>query len=110
MVGTKWPEWVHLVFVDGDHSLEGCNGDIQAWGRLVAEGGYLVVHDYESYIPSVIQAVDTWFGDARKRGWIKVAKVGISVAFKRGGLGVLFSEWFETHPKTVSGKFMRGED
>jgi predicted O-methyltransferase YrrM len=45
--GKKWKGGpVDLVFVDGDHSYEGCAGDIRAWLPNVKPGGLLVVHDY----------------------------------------------------------------
>lgn len=110
VVGQRWPSKVHLVFIDGDHSYEGCKGDIEAWEPHIVESGYLVIHDYESYFVHVTQAVDEWFGEARKRGWMKVAKVDVTIAFKRGGLGVHFSQWFAMNPKTVTARFMRGEE
>jgi len=109
IVGRTWQSKVHLVFIDGDHSYEGCKGDIEAWEPHIVESGYLVVHDYESYFVFVTQAVDEWFGEAVKRGWYKVAKVDVSIAFKRGGLGVLFSQWLAISADTVTARFMRGE-
>lgn len=109
IVGCRWPSKVHLVFIDGDHSYEGCKGDIEAWEPHIVESGYLVVHDYESWFDFVTEAVDEWFREAKKRGWLKVAKVDVTVAFKRGGLGVLFSQWLAISAKTVTARFMRGE-
>lgn len=107
VVGKRWLVPVHLVFVDGDHSYEACRGDIEAWEPHIAEGGYLVFHDYESYFDPVTQAVNDWFGEARKRGWMKVAKVDLSVAFKRGQ----FAEELSCHgvADTAAARFMRGE-
>jgi len=34
-----------LVFVDGDHSEEGCRRDIENWFRRLAPGGHMVFHD-----------------------------------------------------------------
>lgn len=122
VVGKRWLTKVDLVFIDGDHTYEGCKGDIDAWEPHVAEGGYLVLHDYEgpTDIGLVTQAVNDWFGEARKRGWIKVAKVDISVAFQRDGLrprpfsealaSRLLSHWLGMYPDTITGKFMRGEE
>lgn len=36
----------HMVFVDGDHSYEGCKGDIEAWVPHIVDGGIISVHDY----------------------------------------------------------------
>lgn len=58
-VGKRWmeqfpiwkpPEWckpVDLVFIDGDHSYEGCKGDIEAWLPNIKPGGILAIHDYK---------------------------------------------------------------
>lgn len=34
-----------LLFIDGDHSLEGCSGDIERWWPRLAPGGNMVLHD-----------------------------------------------------------------
>lgn len=36
----------NMVFVDGDHTYEGCKGDIEAWFPHLAPGGIMAVHDY----------------------------------------------------------------
>lgn len=52
-VGIVWQDHygsdnqpVDLVFVDGDHSVEGCKADINAWWPLIKPGGFMAVHDY----------------------------------------------------------------
>jgi hypothetical protein len=35
-----------FVFIDGDHSYEGCKRDILAWMPKVRPGGWLMGHDY----------------------------------------------------------------
>lgn len=40
---TKNPD---MVFVDGEHSYEGCKADIEAWLPLIKPGGIIAVHDY----------------------------------------------------------------
>ena len=35
-----------IVYVDADHSYEGCKRDIEAWYPKVKKGGVLVGHDY----------------------------------------------------------------
>lgn len=48
-VGQYWSEgYVDLVFIDGDHSYEGCRGDIEAWRPHVRAGGYIVLHDFRN--------------------------------------------------------------
>lgn len=36
-----------MVFIDGDHSFEGCLADIKAWAPLVRPGGWICGHDYD---------------------------------------------------------------
>ncbi|MCX8042728.1 MAG: glycosyltransferase, partial [Desulfobacterota bacterium] len=45
-----------MVFVDGDHSLQGCLNDLEAWYPKVKPGGVLIGHDY-TWTESVRQAV-----------------------------------------------------
>lgn len=47
-VGTHWPLPVDLVYVDGDHSPEGVEGDIMAWLDKVRTRprGIMAFHDY----------------------------------------------------------------
>jgi hypothetical protein len=35
-----------LLFIDGDHSIEGCKFDYQNYAPMISPGGYLVFHDY----------------------------------------------------------------
>lgn len=55
-VGKEWQKWnpgdggknpVDLVFIDGDHSYNGCKGDILAWLPNIKPGGIMAVHDFE---------------------------------------------------------------
>mmetsp|Transcript_93858 Transcript_93858/g.297888 ORF Transcript_93858/g.297888 Transcript_93858/m.297888 type:complete len:185 (+) Transcript_93858:741-1295(+) len=52
------PGSLDLVFVDGDHSYEGAEGDIQAWWPALRQGGVLAGHDYTLTWPGVVQAVN----------------------------------------------------
>lgn len=53
-VGESWQKQmegmiptINLVFVDGDHSYEGCMADLKAWWPLVRKEGYMAIHDYK---------------------------------------------------------------
>jgi predicted O-methyltransferase YrrM len=35
-----------LVFIDGDHSFEGCRADVERFAPRVRPGGYFILHDY----------------------------------------------------------------
>lgn len=43
-----WPDDKHIDFlwIDGDHSYEGCKTDLEDWAPLVRPGGSLACHDY----------------------------------------------------------------
>lgn len=42
-----------LVFIDGDHSREGCAYDFTEFGKAVKPGGYLAFHDYDPARPDL---------------------------------------------------------
>lgn len=69
-------ESVDFVFIDADHSYEGCKGDIDAWLPKVRKNGMLCGHDYNW--PTVKQAVD-------ERGWrtLTVAPDNVWIHFVR---------------------------
>lgn len=47
-----------FVFIDADHSYEGCKADIEAWAPKVRSGGLIAGHDYNKHaFPGVVQAV-----------------------------------------------------
>jgi predicted O-methyltransferase YrrM len=37
---------IDLLFIDGDHSYEGCLGDVMKYVPAVRPGGYFILHDY----------------------------------------------------------------
>lgn len=44
---TKYPSIgeVDLLFIDGDHSYDGCSKDLENWFPQVVPGGHVVLHD-----------------------------------------------------------------
>lgn len=38
---------INLLFIDGDHSVEGCNYDFDNFSSYVVSGGYIVFHDFD---------------------------------------------------------------
>lgn len=58
-----------LVFIDADHTYEGCLRDIHAYAQLVKPGGILAGHDYGVKAhPGVKRAVDEVFGARAEKG------------------------------------------
>jgi len=69
---------VDIVFIDGDHTYDGCTGDILGWLPHIRPGGLIAVHDYRKgdiptgpdgfnadgphplVWPGVDEAVDKW--------------------------------------------------
>jgi predicted O-methyltransferase YrrM len=46
-VGNYWQHgMVDLIFIDADHSYEGCKGDLMAWRQWLKPGGIMAFHDY----------------------------------------------------------------
>lgn len=50
-------ESLFLVYIDGDHSYEGCFNDLRAWAPKVQSGGYIACHDFMNPTYGVKQAV-----------------------------------------------------
>ena len=65
----KFPdEYFDVIYIDGDHSFEGCYKDLELARRKVKKGGWICGHDYEMnelkaknvYCFGVNQAVDVF--------------------------------------------------
>ena len=54
-------DWLHgmisLLFIDGDHSYEGCKADIDSWYPYMKFEGVMLFHDCDESSPGVVQAV-----------------------------------------------------
>lgn len=51
---------VDMVFIDADHTYEGCKADIEAWKPKCRK--FMCGHDYSESFPGVMQAVNEIFG------------------------------------------------
>ena len=58
LYASVWPFPVDLVYLDAGHDYESIREDIRAWWPHVAPGGVLAGHDYDSFWPGVIRAVE----------------------------------------------------
>jgi hypothetical protein len=67
---AKVPDALDFVFIDGDHTEEGCRRDIEAWLPKVKPGGLLCGHDWDRW--GVTAAVRSVLGDKVETGGEKV--------------------------------------
>ena len=56
-VAASWSGPIDLLFIDGDHSFEGCRRDIECWVPFVRSGGWILFHDTD--FPDVRRAIDS---------------------------------------------------
>lgn len=70
MAKRHW-EPFDLIFIDADHSYEGCKSDILAWWPHLAEDGVMVGHDFQTQDhEGVVKAVEEIFGEnVETCGW-----------------------------------------
>lgn len=57
-VAKTWKEPLDFMFIDGDHSEEGCRQDFEDWEGFVKPGGVILFHDARLGQPSV----QSWMG------------------------------------------------
>ncbi len=49
---------VDVLFIDGDHTYEGCKADIDNWYPQMAKHGVMLFHDADASSPGVVQAIE----------------------------------------------------
>lgn len=68
-------EPLDLVFIDADHSYEGCRADFEAWAPLVRPGGFVAFHDNWAPGPSqVLRELPGWFQKISERDSLTVVQ------------------------------------
>ncbi len=50
-------EYFDLIYIDADHSYEGCLKDIEAWYPKLKKGGFFIGDDYNDYTAPVTKVV-----------------------------------------------------
>lgn len=48
---------VDVIFIDGDHTYEGCKADIDNWYPQMSKKGVMCFHDCDATSPGVVRAV-----------------------------------------------------
>jgi hypothetical protein len=64
-----------VVYIDGDHSFEGCLSDLEAWKNKISDTGFMYGHDYTDCFKwiQVIEAVDAFLGKPENKDWSLIA-------------------------------------
>jgi predicted O-methyltransferase YrrM len=89
-VAAGWTDPLDVVFIDGDHSEEGCEVDWSCWSPFVARGGRIVFHDARvdepggRGLPGPSAVVARHFrGAGADSGWEIVAEADRTVVVRR---------------------------
>jgi hypothetical protein len=89
-VGRSWAGGpVDLVFVDGDHSPDGCREDWEVWHPHVAGGGAVAFHDARlgqpggAGSPGPTSVVDGLFRGSGVPGWTIAEELDSLVVVRR---------------------------
>lgn len=88
-VASEWSGEVELVFIDGDHSAEGCELDWRLWSPFVSSGGEVVLHDARADqpegrgLPGPTGLVARLFRGGGEPGWAIAAEADRTVALRR---------------------------
>jgi MMP 1-O-methyltransferase len=72
-----WSNPIGMLFIDGDHSYDGCHRDYAAWAPNIAGGGMLVFHD--ATIPDIGRVTT----EAAADGFVMVDDVGCMRIMRR---------------------------
>ncbi|KQC40223.1 MULTISPECIES: class I SAM-dependent methyltransferase [unclassified Frankia] len=81
-VGRWWSTPVALLFLDGGHTEEQAQADYSAWGRHVAPGGLLAIHDVfpdpadggQAPYHVLLRALDEGFREQSQTGSLRVLR------------------------------------
>lgn len=72
-----WATPIGMLFIDGDHSYDGCHRDYAAWAPNIVASGTLVFHD------ATIPDIDRVTGEAAADGFAIVEDVGCMRILRR---------------------------
>jgi hypothetical protein len=81
------------VFIDGDHSYEGCREDWRMWRDHVAPGGFAAFHDARAGqpgghgAPGPTRVVDEAFRSGDEIGWTLADEIDALVVVRKAPAG-----------------------
>lgn len=62
---------INVLFIDGDHTYEGCSADLKAWYPYMARDGVILLHDCDASSPGVVQAYNEFIKQHKvKDAWL----------------------------------------
>lgn len=91
-VARRWNASIDLLFIDGDHSKEGCRRDWDLFHPHVTAGGRVAFHDARldqpggRGLPGPTEVVDSLFRAGPPRGWAIEIEVDRTVVVRRAPL------------------------
>lgn len=59
----QFDEQFDLIFIDGEHSFDGCTNDFMKSLSVLKPNGFIVIDDYDPMWPGVKKAIDTLAND-----------------------------------------------
>lgn len=62
---ASYPLPINVIFIDGDHSYEGCKADIDNWYPQMVKNGVMLFHDCDSTSPGVVRAVEEFVAERK---------------------------------------------
>lgn len=71
---VEWDKPIDVLFIDGDHSYEGCKADIDKYAPFVKPGGVILFHDCDHSSPGVVKAAQE-FADTKGLQLIQFCKI-----------------------------------
>ncbi len=77
-----WDTKIDVLFIDGDHTYEGCKADIEVWSPFVKDGGVILFHDADEGGTGILRAITEWIetgGRAQKWNMYKRTDKNTSV-------------------------------
>lgn len=78
-VAKKWDQPIGLVFIDGDHSVEGLKQDVKCWTPFLVSGGFAVFHD----IVDAGIGLEVVTDKLQKEGWKFVASADTMLVLEK---------------------------
>jgi hypothetical protein len=81
VVSKGWKRPIGLLWLDGDHTVEGVRRDFEAWAPFLEPGGVVAFHDALDPAGGPARVIEALLADSFEH----VATAGRLIALRRGG-------------------------